>query len=240
MYLFKLEIKRVLRNTRGLVFTVIMPVVFLFMFATPSYGREPYGNGNWAGSILIGMGLYAGLMATAGAGAAVGIERSSGWSRQLRLTPLKPLTYVGAKSAAGLALSTIALAAVYVFGPAVHAMMAPSAWIMSFLISWLGSLIFMSFGLFMGYLLPAETTMQVVGPLLALLAFLGGVFMPLEPGSTLDKIGSFTPLYGLHKLALSPMDASNFSWVAIGNVVAWLVLFSGAAAWKMRGDTGRV
>ena len=220
MYLFKLEIKRVLRNTRGLVFTVIMPVAFLFMFATPSYGCEPYGNGNWAGSILIGMGLYAGLMATAGAGAAVGIERSSGWSRQLRLTPLKPLTYVGAKSAAGLALSTIALAAVYVFGPAVHAMMA--------------------FGLFMGYLLPAETTMQVVGPLLALLAFLGGVFMPLEPGSTLDKIGSFTPLYGLHKLALSPMDASNFSWAAIGNVVAWLVLFSGAAAWKMRGDTGRV
>ena len=31
MYLFKLEIKRVLRNTRGLVFTVIMPVAFLFI-----------------------------------------------------------------------------------------------------------------------------------------------------------------------------------------------------------------
>lgn len=240
MYLYKLEMKRILRNVRGLVFVVVIPIAFLFIFATADYAQQEYGNGNWAANILISLALYAGLMATAGTGAAVGIERASGWSRQLRLTPLRPINYVGAKATAGLALSGIALLTVYICGPLVHAHMPALAWAQSFVIAWLGSIIFMSFGLFMGYLLPTETTMQVVGPLLALLSFLGGVFMPLTPGSTFDKIGSLTPLYGLHKLALSPMDASNFSWAAVANVVVWLIVFLVGAARKMRYDTARV
>ena len=36
------------------------------------------------------------------------------------------------------------------------------------------------FGVFMGYLLPSENVMQVLGPGLALFAFLGGLFVPLD------------------------------------------------------------
>ena len=82
--------------------------------------------------------------------------------------------------------------------------------------------------------------MQVVGPLMALLAFLGGMFIPLTPGSTMDRIGSFTPMYGLHNLALWPMGAETFSWWWVVNVLTWLGVFLGGAAWKMGRDTARV
>ncbi len=70
-------------------------------------------------------------------------------------------------------------------------------WVATALIAWAGSLVFAAFGLFMGYLLPSENVMQIIGPGLAILAFAGGLFVPLEDGSTLQKIAQFTPMYGI-------------------------------------------
>ena len=238
--LLSLEARRRLRNRRSVIFSIVLPVAFFLMFTTTDYSSTPYGNGNVVANMMIGMALYGALMTTTGAGAAVSTERASGWSRQLRLTPLKPIAYITAKAIVGMLISALAIGAVYACGPLRHAQMPARAWISSALIIWLGSLVFVAFGLFVGYLLPSDNAMQVVGPLMALLAFLGGMFMPLTPGSTMDRIGSFTPMYGLHNLALWPMGAESFSWWWVVNVLTWLAVFLGGAAWKMGRDTARV
>ena len=238
--LLLLEIRRRLRNRRSVFFSVLLPVAFFLMFTTTDYSAMPYGNGNVVANMMIGMALYGALMTTTGAGAAVSTERASGWSRQLRLTPLKPIAYITAKAIVGMLISALAIGAVYACGPLRHAQMPARVWISSALIIWLGSLVFVAFGLFVGYLLPSDNAMQVVGPLMALLAFLGGMFIPLTPGSTMDRIGSFTPMYGLHNLALWPMGAESFSWWWVVNVLTWLAVFLGGAAWKMGRDTARV
>ncbi|OLL13604.1 hypothetical protein BKH17_00020 [Actinomyces oris] len=238
--LLSLEVRRRLRNRRSVIFSIVLPVAFFLMFTTTDYSATPYGNGNVVANMMIGMALYGALMTTTGAGAAVSNERASGWSRQLRLTPLKPIAYITAKAIVGMLISALAIGAVYACGPVRHAQMPARAWITSALIIWLGSLVFVAFGLFVGYLLPSDNAMQVVGPLMALLAFLGGMFIPLTPGSTMDRIGSFTPMYGLHNLALWPMGAESFSWWWVVNVLTWLVVFLGGAAWKMGRDTARV
>ena len=238
--LLSLEVRRRLRNRRSMIFSVLLPVAFFLMFTTTDYSAMPYGNGNVVANMMIGMALYGALMTTTGAGAAVSTERASGWSRQLRLTPLKPIAYITAKAIVGMLISALAIGAVYACGPLRHAQMPARAWISSALIIWLGSLVFVAFGLFVGYLLPSDNAMQVVGPLMALLAFLGGMFIPLTPGSTMDRIGSFTPMYGLHNLALWPMGAESFSWWWVVNVLTWLAVFLGGAAWKMGRDTARV
>ena len=115
--------------------------------------------------------------------------------------------------------------------------MPAGAWIASALIVWAGSLVFVAFGLFIGYVLPSDSATQIIGGLMALLAFLGGMFTPLTPGSAMDRIGSFSPMYGLHKLALG---AEPFSWWWVVNVVAWLAVFLSGAAWRMGHDTARV
>ena len=238
--LLLLEIRRRLRNRRSVFFSVLLPVAFFLMFTTTDYSSTPYGNGNVVANMMIGMALYGALMTTTGAGAAVSTERASGWSRQLRLTPLKPIAYITAKAIVGMLISALAVGAVYACGPVRHAQMPAKVWISSALIIWLGSLVFVAFGLFVGYLLPSDNAMQVVGPLMALLAFLGGMFIPLTPGSTMDRIGSLTPMYGLHNLALWPMGAESFSWWWVVNVLTWLAVFLGGAAWRMGRDTARV
>ena len=238
--LLLLEIRRRLRNRRSVFFSVLLPVAFFLMFTTTDYSSTPYGNGNVVANMMIGMALYGALMTTTGAGAAVSTERASGWSRQLRLTPLKPIAYIAAKVIVGMLISAVAVGAVYACGPYRHAHMPASVWIASALIIWLGSLVFIAFGLFVGYLLPSDNAMQVAGPLMALLAFLGGMFIPLTPGSTMDRIGSLTPMYGLHNLALWPMGGENISWGWVVNVLTWLAVFLGGAAWRMGRDTARV
>ena len=238
--LLVLEARRRLRNRRSVIFSLVLPVVFFLMFASADYASMPYGSGNVVADIMIGMALYGALMTTTGAGAAVSTERATGWSRQLRLTPLRPVAYIAAKAIVGMLISVLAIGAVYAFGPYRHAQMPASAWITSALIIWLGSLVFVAFGQFIGYVLPSDNAMQVVGPLMALLAFLGGMFIPLTPGSTMDRIGSLTPMYGLHNLALWPMGGKTFSWWWMANVLTWLAIFLGGAAWRMGRDTARV
>lgn len=239
--LLRLELRRVLRNTRTLVFTVVMPVVFFFIFGTNTeYKDLADGIGTVGGNIMVTMALYGAIMATTGAGAAVSIERATGWSRQLRLTPLRPLVYILAKALAGLVLAALAVLAVYAAGLATHVHLPVHVWVEAGLIAWLGSLIFAAFGLFIGYLLPTDSAMQVVGPAMALLAAAGGMFMPIDPGSTLDLFARWTPLYGLHKLVLAPFENGSFSWFAVANVIGWGLVFTLGAAWRMGKDTARV
>jgi ABC-2 type transport system permease protein len=103
-----------------------------------------------------------------------------------------------------------------------------------------GSLVFAAFGLFMGYVLPGENVMQVLGPGLALLAFLGGLFVPLQAGSTMEAIARFTPMYGLNQLVHAPLTGDTVQVVWVLNVLVWLVIFAGGAAWRFRRDTARV
>ena len=121
-------------------------------------------------------------------------------------------------------------------------MLATVGWsfVATALIAWAGSLVFAAFGLFMGYLLPSENVMQIIGPGLAILAFAGGLFVPLEDGSTLQKIAQFTPMYGISSLAHAPLTGDAFQWTWVVNVLAWLVVFAGGAIWRFRKDTARV
>ena len=64
------------------------------------------------------------------------------------------------------------------------------------------TLIFAALGLFVGYLVPGENVMQILGPGLALLSFLGGLFIPLDQYSRRRAhIAYWTPMYGVAEIA---------------------------------------
>ena len=127
-------------------------------------------------------------------------------------------------------LGALAVLVVFVLGAFTKAQMDTiGLWVATALIAWAGSLVFAAFGLFMGYLLPSENVMQIIGPGLAILAFAGGLFVPLEDGSTLQRIAQFTPMYGISSLAHAPLTGDPFQWVWVVNVAAWLLVFAGGA-----------
>jgi ABC-2 type transport system permease protein len=87
----RLEIRRLLRNRRTVIFAIIFPVVFFLAFGlNKAYANDKLPHGNVSAFVMISMALYGAILATTSGGAMVSIERAAGWSRQLRLTPLSP------------------------------------------------------------------------------------------------------------------------------------------------------
>jgi ABC-2 type transport system permease protein len=236
----RLEIRRFVRNRRTLIFSLVMPPVFFLIFGTASdYTTQKAGSGNVTAWILVSMALYGALLTATSGGASVSVERAQGWTRQLRLTPLRPWAYVATKVSATMALGAVSVLITMAVGLVLgKAHMPFYAWIAAPLIAWAGSIVFAAFGLFMGYLLPSENVMQILGPVLALLSFAGGLFFPLGDGWFAD-VAKLMPTYGLAELTRAPLGDGFSAW-AVVNVVAWAVLFSLGAMWRFRKDTARV
>jgi ABC-2 type transport system permease protein len=239
----KLEVRRLTRNRRTVIISIVLPVVFFLLFGVgKNYDKLPYGHGNVGAEVMISIALYGAVLATTFCGAMVSIERAQGWSRQLRLTPLSPVAYIIIKILTALVLGLCSVVAVYIAGIVSHKpSMSVGLWIATGASVWIGSLLFAAFGLFIGYLLPAENVMQLIGLILALLSFIGGLFIPVSQYShVIQEIAKWTPLYGLNELVHTPLLGNGVDWTWVVNVLAWLVIFAGGAVWRMRKDTARV
>ncbi len=238
-----LEVRRILRNRRTLLFTVGLPVIFFLLFGlNTSYASLKAGHGNVSAFIMISMALYGAVLATTGGGAVVSLERAAGWSRQLRVTPLSPLAYIAIKMLAALVLGLVAVLAVYAAGILTHKPAMPvSLWLATGAAVWVGSLLFTACGLCLGYLLPSENVMQVMSFVLVLLAFGGGLFIPLSQfPAVVQTLAHYTPLYGLNQLVHWPLIGGRLHAAWVANTAIWLVVFVGGASWLFRRDTARV
>jgi ABC-2 type transport system permease protein len=240
---FKLEVRRLTRNPRTILIAVVAPVVFFLLFGlNRSYDVVKYGHGNLSAFVMVSVALYGAVLATTFGGALVSMERSQGWSRQLRLTPLTPVAYIAIKVATALVLGATSVAAVYIIGAVTHkASMSAGLWIATGFSVWIGSLLFAAFGLFVGYLLPAENVMQLIGLIVGLLSFAGGLFIPITQFAlAVQDVLKWTPLYGLNQLVHTPLLGNGVDWTWVVNVLGWLIIFSAGAMWRFRKDTARV
>jgi ABC-2 type transport system permease protein len=241
--ILRLEVRRLLRNRRTMVLALVLPVLFFWGFGlNSSYVHESAGHGNVSAVEMISIALYGAVSATATCGAMVSIERTAGWSRQLRVTPLSPGAYVVIKMLTSLVLAAGAVAAVYLVGAVTHKVSMPAdLWVITGLCVWIGSLLFAAFGLFTGYLLPSENVTQVIGLVLTLCAFAGGLLIPFSQFSPdLQTFARFTPLYGLSQLVHYPLVGGTLQWGWILNLAVWLAIFVAGAVWSLRRDTARV
>src|SRR6201995_5051918 len=161
-----LEIRRLRRNPRAVIITVIVPVIFFFAFGLNKVGTKGnYGHGNYAAWVLVSLALYGAIFSTTYTGAGVSVERAQGWSRQLRLTPLSPAAYIGMKVATALVLGLVPITVVNVVGGLLthKASMPVYLWIVSALCVCIGSLLFAAFGLFIGFLVPSAAVPPIPG-----------------------------------------------------------------------------
>lgn len=239
--LLRIELRRMLRNRRTIFFALFFPAILFFIFGSGSDGSERVGDGNVSAYILISMALYGGALISAAAGANVAVERALGWSRQLRLTPLKPMAYIVVKAIVALAMGAVAVTVVNLVGLAQGKPEMPAGtWLACAAVTLLCTITFAALGIFAGYLLPSENVMQVLGPGLAVLSFLGGLFIPLDQYSEIVRdVAYWTPMYGVAEVARSPLT-HLLPWYAVVNAVAWFGIFVAGAAWRMSKDTARV
>lgn len=236
-----IELRRMLRNRRTIIFTLIFPTAMFYIVvgSSPDW-NDGVGDGNVAAYIMASMALYGAALTAASGGTAVALERALGWSRQLRLTPLNPAAYILMKALMALVLGAIAIAVVNLAGVVNGKPSMPvGTWIGCAVLTLFCTLVFAALGVFVGYLVPGENAMQILGPGLALFSFLGNVFFPIDEGSTLWHVASFTPMFGVAEISRAPLT-HNLQWYAVLNAVVWFGLFVAGAAWRMSKDTARV
>jgi ABC-2 type transport system permease protein len=236
----RIELRRMLRNRRTVIFTLVFPAALFFAFGSgPDWDRS-VGHGNVAAYVMASMALYGAALTAASGGAMVAMERALGWSRQLRLTPLSPTAYILMKALLALVLGAVAITVVNLAGLAQGKPSMPThVWLGCAVLTLVCTMVFAALGVFVGYLVPGENAMQVLGPGLALFSFLGNVFIPIDQGSTMWHIASLTPMFGVAEVSRAPLTG-DLPWYAVLNAVVWLTLFVAGAAWRMSKDTARV
>jgi ABC-2 type transport system permease protein len=75
-----LEIRRLRRNPRAVIITVIVPVIFFFAFGLNQANTTGnYGHGNYAAWVLVSLSLYGAIFSTTYTGAGVSVAVGAVW-----------------------------------------------------------------------------------------------------------------------------------------------------------------
>lgn len=236
-----LELRRMLRNRRILVFSVGFPLVLYLLIAGPNRGvSDLSGTGVPASTyFMVGLLSFGTMNAMLGSGARIASERTIGWTRQLRVTPLAPSAYLRAKVVAGYLLAGLTIATVYVAGAALGVRLEAGRWAAMTGLVLVGLMPFAALGVLLGHLVTADSAGPAVGGAGALFAFLGGTWFPLTDGF-LRQLGELLPSYWI--VQASRMGIEGVGWPAKGWIVVavWTAGASALAALAFRRDTSRV
>jgi ABC-2 type transport system permease protein len=176
------QLRRVGRNRQYLFFTVLLPALFTIFF-TKVLGTQLRGGDyqDIAGGTMISMMSYGAIGAALGATIRLAFDRSSGWLRQLRVTPVPTSAVFAVDVLVGAALVLPSLVVVALVGRFVNGVEFDLAtWLALVAVLWAGSVVFVAFGLAVGLALDAQAAGAAIGVLGTILAALGGLWFPVE------------------------------------------------------------
>lgn len=237
----KYEIVRTLRNRRFFIFSVGFPVVLYFTIAGPNRNEHNFANSGLPAALYYMVGLTAfGTMNTVlSTGTRIAGERSAGWNRQLRLTPLSTRSYFRTKVAVAYLMAGITIVVLYAAGISLGVSLAAGEWARMTGLILVGLIPFIALGVMMGHLLTTDSIGPAMGGTTALLSLLGGVWFPVNSG-TFHDIAEALPSYWL--VQASHVSIGGSGWSARGWIImaAWAAVLAAGAGWAYRRDTQRV
>lgn len=217
------ELKLKLREPVGTFFTLVFPVLLLFLFGS-IYGNEPspfLGNrGNVDSSVPGYIAMIIGTTGMIGLPIALSVYRENGILRRFRATPLTPITILSAQVLVNLAIALVGMAFLIIAGLFIYDLTLPEAPFSTLLAVIVSGLSFLSVGFVLASLMPTATAAQAVGMALYFpMLFLSGAGLPrqLLPQSLVD-FSQFLPL--THVVTLLQDLWFGNGW----NVTALLVL----------------
>jgi ABC-2 type transport system permease protein len=242
----KFEMLRMVRNRQAFIFSLVFPLVMFFLLAGPNKNDHNFGGtkahptGLFAPLYyMVGLLAFGAMVAVMGGGARIAAERTIGWNRLLRLTPLSPRNYLRTKILTGYTLAAIGIVLLYLAGISLGVRMPASDWLEMTGLVLLGLAPFAALGVALGHLLNDDATGPALGGGVSLFAFLGGTWFPITGGGFADFC-KLLPSYWLVRAGDVGLGGGNpwpaEAWLVIA---AWTAAMVAIAAWAYRRDTGR-
>ena len=101
----RFELLRMFRNRRFFVFSLGFPIVLYYLIAAPNKDNHDLAGSGISAPVyyMVGLVAFGTMTAVLSAGARISAERSTGWNRQLRITPLTTREYFRTKVLTGYA-----------------------------------------------------------------------------------------------------------------------------------------
>ncbi|PXA79478.1 ABC transporter permease [Auritidibacter sp. NML120779] len=233
-----LELRRALRASGTLLFTLAFPAVF---YALESLLFSDSGSVVEPRQIMIGMSVWGAVTAGLLVGTRIVDERATGWHRVLRLTPLSGRGYLTTKVIVGVfvglpAIVVVPIVAVLLDGVA----LTPLGWMFATVGVWWGSVPFAVLGVTIGLFAHKDNVQTIIIVLMLALATLGGLFLPLNLlPDVWTSVAQLMPSYWLAELGLAGVDPVR-AVPAMIVLVVWLGLLTTLALWRYRHVAERI
>jgi ABC-2 type transport system permease protein len=237
----RFELRRTVRNRRFFILSLVFPVVLYFLIAGPNKDVHDLGGTGISAPLYFMVGLisFGTMSAMLSSGARIATERSVGWNRQLRLTPLTPRAYFRTKVLTAYVMACLTIASLYVCGAALGVSIPAGRWVEMTALLLVGLIPFAALGIAAGHVLTPDSIGPAVGGGIGLLAFLGGTWFPITSGF-LHGIAQALPSYWLTQA--SHVALGGAAWGVTGWLVmaGWTVVLTTLALLAYRRDTQRV
>jgi ABC-2 type transport system permease protein len=237
----RFELLRTVRNRRFLLLSLVFPITLYLIIAGPRAHERLASTGiSVALYYMVGLASFGTMSSMLSSGARIASEREVGWTRQLRITPLKPSVYVGAKVLTAYMLALMSMCALFLIGALLGVHLSASHWLELVGLMLVGLIPFAPLGIAIGHMLTPDSIGPALGGGISLLALLGGTWFPLGHSGLLFQLARFLPSYWL--VQASHVALGGSAWPARGWIVifAWTLLLAALARRAYRGDTARV
>ncbi len=218
------------RNPAATFFTVIFPLIFLFLFAS-IFGNEEVAPGVRASTFYVpGILALAVVSATLlNLAMTVVTRRERGILKRLRGTPLSPLVYIVAQAAAAVVISLFMTVLVVSIGWLVYDVSVAAPTIGSLVISvLLAAVAFSALGLALTAVIPSESAAPAITNAIVLpLYFISDVFIQGDKPEAMEFVARLFPIQHLALALQESFDpfAEGVPWP----VDHWLVLIGWGA-----------
>ncbi|WP_175475675.1 ABC transporter permease [Curtobacterium sp. MCBA15_016] len=239
-----LETKRQLRNVRAMVFTFAVPVIMLLVFGS-AFGSQtdPTTHLQYLTVTTLQMASYGAMMAALSQAFAIVNERSIGWNRQLRVTPLSGWGFMVSKVIAAMAFSAVSIViTVLVATVVLHAALDPLHWFAAGFGIWCGVIPFALIAILIGQFAKPSFAQPLFMVVFMGLAILGGLWVPLSvmPG-WMGSVAHLLPSYWLNRIGQMGAGATGSSGMTEPAMVlaGWAIVLAAVIVWRYRRDAAR-
>src|SRR5215469_13234492 len=125
---FRYEIVRTFRNRVFYAVTLALPLVLFYAVAT-GQRHATFDGISFPLYFMTAMAVYGAMFAAVSPGARIARDRSGGWTRQLRITPLRARTDVAAKVLTAYLVALPSLALLYLAGASLGVRLDATQWL---------------------------------------------------------------------------------------------------------------
>lgn len=239
-----LESWRQLKNLRTFIFTFAIPLVMLLIFGG-AYGStgavDSVTKLPWIVVTTVQMAAYGGMMAALSQAFNIVTERSLGWNRQLRITPLTGVGYMISKVVAALVTAAVVIVALMVISVlSFHVNFPLTGWVMAALGLWAGVIPFALIAVLIGQFAKPNFAQPLFMVVFFGMAIVGGLWVPLQiMPSWVANVAQVVPSYWLNRLGQMGAHQSGDILEPVLVLLGWTIVLAAFIIWRYRRDAAR-